>query len=178
MRKRKGLLVGVAFAAGALLGWFASRASGHAEPESRTSSRPTIPSWIRGEGDRRFAQIENHLRGLDVGMAEIGYRYTELFFAVQDRNWDYAGYQLDKIELVLKLAIERRPKRAPSATAFLTQDWPAVQAGVRSRKPDSADEALERLRSACMKCHVAEQVPYFTVQTPDRRLAPIATVAD
>jgi hypothetical protein len=33
-------------------------------------------------------------------MAEIGYRYTELFFAVQDRNWDYADYQLGKIEAV------------------------------------------------------------------------------
>jgi hypothetical protein len=175
MRKRRGFLVGVAFSAGVILGWIAARASGQGEPEPRMAARPTTSSWIRGEGDQRFGQIENHFRGLDVAMAEIGYRYTELFFAVQDRNWEYADYQLGKIEVVLKLAIERRPKRAPSATAFLTQDWPFVQAGLRSHKPDTAAQALERLRAACMKCHVSEQVPYFTLRTPDRRLAPIGT---
>jgi hypothetical protein len=57
------------------------------------------PAWLHGSADARFAQIENHLRGLDVAMVEIGYRYTELHFAVQDRNWDYADYQAGKIEL-------------------------------------------------------------------------------
>jgi hypothetical protein len=32
---------------------------------------------------------------------------------------------------------------------------------------------MERLRSACMKCHVAERVPYFTLRTPERRITPI-----
>ena len=133
MRKRRGFLVGVAFSAGVILGWIAARASGQGEPEPRMAARPTTSSWIRGEGDQRFGQIENHFRGLDVAMAEIGYRYTELFFAVQDRNWEYADYQLGKIEVVLKLAIERRPKRAPSATAFLTQDWPGRPALAQAR---------------------------------------------
>jgi hypothetical protein len=168
MLKQGGVVVaGIAFAVGGLLGWAAARTSG---PEG---ARPGAPSWILGEGDERFARIEKHLRGLDVAMAEIGYRYTELFFAVQDGNWDYAGYQMDKIELALKLAVERRPQRAASANAFLTEDLPAVQAGVRSRETDAASEAVERLRTACMKCHVSEQVPYFTLQTPERRLTAI-----
>jgi hypothetical protein len=32
---------------------------------------------------------------------------------------------------------------------------------------------MDRLRSACMKCHVSEEVPYFTVRDPDRRLTSI-----
>jgi hypothetical protein len=155
----------MAFAAGTLLGWAAARTVSRG-PDAAAAS------WL-GEGDERFARIERHLRGLDVAMAEIGYRYTELFFAVQDRNWEYADYQMDKIELALRLAIERRPRRAPSANAFLTEDWPSVQAGVRSREPDAAADALARLRTACMKCHVSEQVPYFVLRTPERRLTPI-----
>lgn len=131
------------------------------------------PAWLHGSADTRFAQIENHLRGLDVAMVEIGYRYTELHFAVQDRNWDYADYQAGKIELALKLAVERRPKRAASASAFLNEEWPAVLAGMRSREAEQAAAAMDRLRTACMKCHVSEQVPFFTVRAPERRLTAI-----
>jgi hypothetical protein len=136
------------------------------------------PAWLRGEGETRYAEIESHLRGLDVAMMEIGYRYAELFFAVQDRNWDYADYQAGKIELALKLAVKRRPKRAASTNAFLDEEWPAVLAGVRSRQPGQAADAMERLRTACMKCHVAEQVPFFTVQRPEHRLTSIRPEPD
>jgi hypothetical protein len=131
------------------------------------------PEWIGGDADERFARVEKHLRGFDVAMTEIGYRYTELYFAVTDRNWDYADYQLGKIQLVLELAVERRPKRARSAGAFLEDDLPAVHAGIKSREPEAASAAMDRLRTACMKCHVSEEVPYFTLREPDRRLAPI-----
>jgi hypothetical protein len=106
-------------------------------------------------------------------MMEIRYRYTELHCAVADRNWDYADYQVGKIELALGVAVERRPKRAASTGAFLAEDWPDVVAGIRSREAGRAEAAVVRLRAACMKCHVAESVPHFTVQAPDRRLAPI-----
>jgi len=49
-------------------------------------------------------------------MAEVGYRFTEMYWAGKDRNWPYARYQLHKIETTLKLGVERRPKRAASAS--------------------------------------------------------------
>lgn len=140
---------------------------------SRGGDEPEGAGWLRGEGEGRVKQIENHLRGFDVAMMEIGYRYTELHFAVQDRNWDYAAYQADKIEHVLELALERRPKRAASAKVFLDQDWPVVKEGIRSLQAERADLAMERLRTACMRCHVAEKVPFFVLQVPERRLTPI-----
>jgi hypothetical protein len=145
---------------------------------SESQGSQAAPEWLRAEGEARFGQIESHFRGLDVAMMEIGYRYTELSFAVLDRNWDYADYQAGKIELALKLAVERRPKRAASARVFLNDDWPAVLAGVRSRQPEKAAAAMDRLRTACMKCHVAEQVPYFTLQAPERRLTAIRPEPD
>jgi hypothetical protein len=172
--KQRGILAALALTAGVVLGWAAARVGGPAGPgEKAPAGQAAEPAWLRGSAEERFAQIESQLRGLDVAMAEIGYRYTELHFAVQDRNWAYAGYHLGKIELALKLAIERRPKRARSAGAFLSEDLPAVQAGIRSHEPFLAAEALERLRTACMKCHVAEDVPYFTVRAPEHRIAPI-----
>jgi hypothetical protein len=177
---KKSLIWGAVFLAGALIGWATARAttSGAASAGQISPPADKAPAWIRGSSDDRFAQVERHLRGLDVAMAEIGYRYTELFFAVADRNWDYAEYQLDKIELALKLAVERRPKRAASAETFLSEDWEAVKAGVRSRQPGRAGESVRRLRTACMQCHVAEQVPFFTVQLPEQRQTSIRPPAE
>ena len=59
-------------------------------------------------------------------MAEIGYRYGELLRAGKTRNWEYAQYQMEKIDLSLRLALERRPKRVKSAEPFLNQGLPPV----------------------------------------------------
>jgi hypothetical protein len=48
-----------------------------------------------------------------------------------------------------------------------------VLAGVRSGEAEQAAAAMDRLRTACMKCHVSEQVPFFTVRAPERRLTAI-----
>ena len=52
--------------------------------------------WMKGTAGEQLRTVERQLRGLDVTMAEIGYRFTELHFAGQDGNWDYAKYQAEK----------------------------------------------------------------------------------
>jgi hypothetical protein len=94
-------------------------------------------------------------------MAEIGYRYGELQFARRDRNWDYAKYQAEKIDLALRLALERRPKRAQSSQPFLNDSLPAVLRAIESKEPEQFDQAMERLHNACVECHKAENVLYF-----------------
>jgi hypothetical protein len=130
-------------------------------------------TWLKGATDDQMLAIEKQLRGLDVAMIEIGYRFGELYWAGQDRNWDYAKYQADKVRLALELAVERRPKRAASAQPFLKEDLPAVVAAIDARDPERYQAALERLRTACAKCHVAESVPFFAAQFPERRVSVI-----
>jgi len=84
------------------------------------------PGWLSGTTEEKFAQIERRLRGLDVTIAEIGYRYGELQFARKDRNWDYAKYQAEKIDLALRLSLERRPKRAQPSQPFLNDSLPTM----------------------------------------------------
>ena len=71
---------------------------------------PTASGWIEGSSDERWTTMERHLRGLDVAMVEVGYRYQELYWAGADENWSFADYQLTKIELALANALQRRPK--------------------------------------------------------------------
>jgi len=135
--------------------------------------------WLSSDwGDARD-QAERHFRGLDVAMMEIGHRFRELHYAGIDHNWPYAQYQVEKIELALKLALERRPKRAKSAKPFLDETIPyvkkAIQAASKRVSAESFASVVDRMRADCMKCHVAENVPHFTVYIRDTRISVIGT---
>jgi hypothetical protein len=133
---------------------------GDGEKVSEAMPEPT-PAWLTGTTEQRFGRIEQHLRGLDQAMAEIGYRYGELHFAARERNWEYAKYQTEKIDLAMRLALERRPKRAPSSQAFLKEDLPAVLQAIQSQDPPQMKRAMERLHNSCVECHRSENVLYF-----------------
>jgi hypothetical protein len=141
---------------------------GSIEVEAQTDNKKTSPtpaqstdSWLKGSPDEKLAQIEKHLRGLDVAMAEIGYRYGELHHAAKGRNWDYAKYQTEKIDLALRLAIERRPKRAASSQKFLNEDIPLVLKAIESRDEAQMNRALDRFHNSCIECHRSENVLHF-----------------
>ena len=130
-----------------------------AQPKPPQGTPPT--PWLKGTTDEKFAQIERHLRGLDVTMAEIGYRYSELLLAGKTRNWEYAQYQTEKIEFSLRLGVERRPKRAKSTEPFLKDSIPPVMEAIKAKNGEKLDVALKGLHVGCIQCHRAENVLYM-----------------
>ena len=117
--------------------------------------------------------IEKHFRGFDMAMLETGYRYQELYWAGQDENWEYADYQLSKIELAIKNGLERRPKRATSAAQFLSTALPDMQEAINSKDTVVFNQNFKALTLSCNSCHTMEKVPFFTVKTPTIRQSPI-----
>ena len=143
-----------------------------AAPACAPAPRPE-KSWVKGTTDAKLYQLETQLRGFDMTMVETGYRFTELYFAGKDRNWPYARYQVEKIEKTIRLGLIRRPKRAATAQPFLNGDLPAMMRAVEKQEPKAFADAIGRLRAACVRCHVAEKVPHFSVEFPERRASPI-----
>jgi hypothetical protein len=132
------------------------------QTQAGPDAKPQPPTpWLVGTSDEKFAQIERHLRGLDVSMAEIGYRYGELLIAAKGRNWEYALYQAEKMDLSLRLALERRPKRAKSSKPFLDEDLARVLTAVKKRDGNDLDTAMSRLHEGCVQCHRNENVLHF-----------------
>lgn len=135
--------------------------------------KPQEGDWIKGPEDVQLKTIEKHFRGLDNAMIEIGYRYQELYWAGEDENWEYAKYQADKIELAMKLALERRPKRAASAEQFMNFIVPQMKTAIESKDNTVFKTSFQLLTTNCNTCHEAEKVPFFTVKIPDQRFSPI-----
>lgn len=130
---------------------------------------PDEAKWlVQGSSDERFVKVASQLRGFDVAMVETGYRYGELYWAGRDGNYDYARYQLQKIETAIARGVERRPKREPSSHAL---DGPkeGLMRAINSRNHEDFDTAFAALTTACNRCHVAEKVPFVHVAPPTVR---------
>ena len=140
---------------------------------SSHSSKSYDPAaWLVGSVDERFALVGKHLRGFDVAMAEVGYRYGELCWASKDRNWDYARYQLSKLETVVRQAVERRPSRGKAAQML---DGAAGMVGAAIERRDAAamDSSVTVLTATCNACHHASRVPFIHVEPPTERHSPV-----
>jgi len=159
----------VALAAAALVTG-CTRSSQNEPPENGRTVEGS--DWLRGDVDTRFGLVGKHLRGFDMAMVEVGYRYTELYWATRDRNWEYAAYQLGKIETAVANGVERRPARAVSAQ-MLGRSVEGVRMAIESQDTSALDAAIETLTATCNTCHQAERVPYIHVVRPEVRDSPV-----
>jgi hypothetical protein len=140
-------------------------------PPSATAAS-TDAAWLEGSVDERFAQVAKHLRGFDAAMVETGYRYVELYWAGTDGNWGYAEYQLGKIRTAIANGVERRPRRAQSAS-MLETPLQQMSAVIQARDRAAFKPAFAALTATCNACHQAEEVAFVTVRVPAHRLSPV-----
>lgn len=134
---------------------------------------PTGTTWLRGRCEERFVLVEKHLRGFDMAMVESGYRYAELYWAERDGNWEAAEYQVRKLRLAIENGLERRPKRAATAQAFLAGPLVAIEEVVAAREGVGFERRFRELTEGCNVCHQAEQVAFFEVAPPQTRFSPV-----
>jgi hypothetical protein len=129
--------------------------------------------WLRGTQKEKLSTLERQLRGFDVAMVEMGYRYQELYWAGVEKNWDYARYQVEKIALVMEWGLERRPRRRASAEDFLRNALPPVKAAAEARDSIQFLVSFDSLTAGCNQCHAKEKLPYFAVRRPLTKPSPI-----
>jgi len=130
--------------------------------------------WIDGTVDERFQQIGDQLAGFSQTMFEVGVRYEHLHWAVEDGNWDYAAYQVDKIEDAVVRGIRRRAGRAESAGSFfLGEPVRSMRAALESAGRVAVEEAFRDFTVACNECHVAESMEFVIVAPPEARSIPV-----
>ena len=155
---------------GAAAGWEAARAQ-HVHSHMAMNK----PGWLlRLAPDARPAAIERQLRGFDTTMAEVAYRYTEMYWGGVDGNWDYAAHQAQNLTTAFTLGLERRPEYRKNAdTLFLKGAFPPVMEAIKAKDPELFKQRVDALRAACTTCHAAESHPFIKIGVPTVRLNPL-----
>ena len=122
----------------------------------------------------RTEAIQRQLRGFETTMAEVAYRYTEMYWGGIDGNWEYAAHMHEELGHALALGLERRPAYRKSAEQLFLKGA-FVQMGDAIQKKDAAlfKERIETLRATCSACHAAEKHAFIKIAVPTVRLNPI-----
>jgi hypothetical protein len=161
-----GMLVG----SGLVLAW----AQGHTHDHGKDHHDHAAGWLVRLGPDARIEAIERQLRGFETTMAEVAYRYTELYWAGMDGNWEYALHMLEGMKTALATGLERRPEHRKSAdTLFLRTALPSMEEAVKRESAELFKQRIEALRAACTACHAAEKHAFIKIGIPTVRRNPV-----
>lgn len=159
-------------AAGAAAAWTAATAQTH---QHQQAAAPEKAGWlVKLAPDARTEAMQRQLRGFETTMAEVSYRYGEMYWGGVDGNWGYAEHMHEELGKALELGLERRPQYRQSAETFLLKTT-LPQVGEAIKKKDTAlfKQRIEGLRAACTACHAAEKHAFIKIGLPTVRRNPV-----
>jgi hypothetical protein len=168
-----GALVAAAlFAGGAVAAWTVATAQ---TQQHQHGAEPAKGGWLASLApDARTEAIQRQLRGFETTMAEVAYRYSEMYWGGVDGNWGYAEHMYEELGKTLELGLERRPEYRKSAEAFVLKTaLPHVGEAIKKKDPALFKQRIESLRAACTSCHATEKHPFIKIALPTVRRNPI-----
>ncbi|HET6368602.1 MAG TPA: hypothetical protein VFG27_15305 [Pseudomonadales bacterium] len=133
------------------------------------------PGWLVAlKPDGRIPAIQRQLRGFETTMAEVSYRYNEMYFAGVEGNWDYAAHMAMTLEHALRLGLERNPSRKANAeNLFLKGSLPQVLDAIKKKDAALFKQRIEAMRAACTACHAAENHAFIRIGVPTAKRNPV-----
>lgn len=142
--------------------------------EERSYDEPAGPGgWLDGDIQEKFDRLAAQHQGFSRAMQEVGYRYTEMYFAGKEENWELATYHGEKIVDAMELGFERRPDREASAETFINETMPQMLEVFENENEEAFEKNFKMVKRECNTCHGKEEVAFINVKTPEQRLAPV-----
>jgi len=132
--------------------------------DGQASSNVPGANWLLDARDdaERFRRIEIYAGGTYEQMWQIGYRYEQVHQAIVDENWQLGLYHWVKLRDVFDVALMKRPNRTPGAEAMLLDStWALLEGALDNGDGEASRAAFLTQRSACMACHVTENMPFL-----------------
>jgi hypothetical protein len=158
-------------ATGAVATWTVATA----QMQHQHGAEPAKGGWlVKLAPDARPEAIQRQLRGFETTMAEVSYRYGEMYWGGIDGNWDYAAHMQENLAKALELGLERAPQYRKSADAFVLKTA-LPQVGEAIKKKDLAlfKQRIDGLRAGCTSCHAAEKHGFIKIALPAVRRNPL-----
>ncbi|EKB48088.1 hypothetical protein [Cecembia lonarensis] len=142
-------------------------------PNEEKSTTVGLDGWLEGTTEEKFEEVAHQLGGFSRTMVEVGYRYSELYWAAMDENWGYADHQVEHIIEAMEDGLKRRPSRAESAEEFMKETLPYMESLVEKEDKEEFLKGFQIFTSACNACHAKEGESAIMIQLPLNRTSPV-----
>jgi hypothetical protein len=116
-------------------------------------------------------------------MQDVGYHFSNLWFARQEENWPLAEFYNAETLSHLRWAVRIIPKRKDSAgteidleailQAFENSPWTQLKDAIAAKDKAAFDKAYRFALETCYACHKASDKPFIRLQIPARPETPI-----
>lgn len=133
--------------------------------ELAKQTKPPSNNWLLDANDdtERFRRLQVVMGGTDIPMWEIGYRYEELYVAIQKNNWEMGIYHWDKLRDRMNFSGMKRPARTQNIEGMFLESgvWQSMRDALKSKSPERMRSEFQTVREVCMACHVAENLGFL-----------------
>ncbi len=146
-----------------------------ADPELFQQVKPPSRNWLRDANDdaERFRRIELWAGAGDLEMQDIAHRFEEMHGSIQQGNWTLGIYHLEKIRGRMTVAAIKRPTRTQNMESMFFDSgiYRNLHDALTSQDPELARQQFEKMRQACMGCHIAEKIGFINGNSVFNRLS-------
>lgn len=163
-----GLLMGAMIAESVRSGWLKD-STVQAEEQN---TRPTLEQLAA-----EIETIKGKLPDQAHAMQDVGYHFTNLWFAGQKGHWDLANFYWSETRSHLRWAVRIIPKRKDNAgrevdlqailQAFENTPLKELEDSIKAKDSMAFKNAYRFTLETCYACHKASDKPFIHPQMPD-----------
>jgi len=122
-------------------------------------------------------QLRGRLPDQSHVMKDVGYHFSNLWFAAGAKNWPLAKFYLDETRSHLKWAVRVNPVRKTKGgdldlrvilDALDRTVLADTQKAIDARNPEAFTKAYQQTLAGCYACHTAAEKPYLRPKIPEQ----------
>jgi DNA-binding GntR family transcriptional regulator len=124
------------------------------------------------------ARLKGMVPDQSHAMADVGFHFTNLWFAGENANWPLAQFYSDEVRSHLRWAVRIIPKRKDAENREIdlggilggleTSTLKDLAEAIKAKDKDKFVAAYKAQLEGCMSCHKATNKPYLRLRVPER----------
>jgi cytochrome c553 len=143
---------------------------------TRTVSMPAAQGTPAADTTADTAYLKSVVPTQSHTMIDVGYHWSNLWFAAEKKNWPLARYYFDEARQAIRWTVVLRPTRQLAGgktldvkglfTAIDMSALAAVQLAIEDEDHAQFTTAYKSALDACYSCHVAAEKPFLRPVVP------------
>lgn len=116
-----------------------------------------------GSPQEKLDNLVKAVPGTSQLMLQVAERYRHLYWAAKQGKWEFAEYQIEEMQSLIKTVMINRPKRKTTAEQFLNNAFNLYPAAIEQQNWPKFQKAFSEMRGECLACHIKNDHAFITL---------------